>query len=81
MIKKQKIDLNNVKLMHYLDYRLNNVPKYMHKYSGENYPRLVDYLFDVKFSAANFDRRQTKNKKDQLYRFLWREGLFRSCQA
>ena len=77
----KKLNLKDVKYMHYLDYRLNNTPMGLRRFSGQRYPRLVDYLFDVKYAQSNLDSAQTKARKNNLYRALWREGLFRSCQA
>ena len=79
-ISARTVNINDVKQMRYLDYRLNNSSKLMKKYPRNQYPRLVDYLFDLKF-AGHLDSSRIQSEKQALYRLLWREGLFHSCQA
>lgn len=75
-----KYNLKDVKYMHYLDYKLNNTPKGMKQYSGDKYPRLVEFLVQHEKDVGYLNTDETTEAR-RIYRTLWREGLFRSCQA
>ncbi|QBP18069.1 hypothetical protein [Acetilactobacillus jinshanensis] len=80
-IDRQHFNLKDVKYMRYLDYKLNNTPALMKRYPGVRFPRLVEYIVSHQDYGRALFKDEAMAKGRKIYKILWTEGLFHSCQA